>query len=81
MTDRVCEKATPTVPFGKEPVAIFGAALIVIDKDLFAVLLALSVTRKVTAVGPPAVVGIPEITPLELRDNPAGNVPEVIVQV
>jgi hypothetical protein len=52
----------------------------VIDKDLFAVLLVLSVTWKVIEVGPPAVIGVPEITPLELRYNPEGNVPEVIVQ-
>jgi hypothetical protein len=53
----------------------------VIDIDLVTVLLTLSVTWKVTEVGSPAVVGVPEITPLELRDNPEGNVPEVIVQV
>jgi hypothetical protein len=52
----------------------------VIDKDLLAVLLALSVTWKVMEVGPPVVVGVPEITPLELKYNPEGNVPEVIVQ-
>jgi len=52
----------------------------VIDKDLFAVLLVLSVTCKVTEVGPPAVVGVPEITPPELRDNPAGKLPAVIAQ-
>ena len=32
-------------------------------------------------VGPPAVVGVPEITPLELSDSPLGNVPEDIDQV
>jgi hypothetical protein len=29
----------------------------------------------------PAVVGVPEMTPLVLRVNPAGKVPETIVQV
>ena len=55
--------------------------LIVIGRDALAVALVLSVTLKVMEVGPPAVVGVPEITPLELSDNPAGKVPEVIVQV
>jgi hypothetical protein len=55
--------------------------LIVIDRDLEAVALVLSVTLKVMEVGPPAAVGVPEITPLELSDNPAGNDPEVIDQV
>ena len=60
---------------------ILGDALIVIDRVFVAFKLVLSVTWKVTEVGSPAVVGVPEITPLELRDNPEGNVPEVIVQV
>jgi hypothetical protein len=61
---------------------ILGAVLfIVIDRTCVAVALALSVTLKVIEVGPPAVVGVPEITPLELRDNPAGNVPEAIDHV
>ena len=50
--------------------------LIVIDTDFVTVALALSVTRKVAEVGPPEVVGVPEIAPLELSDKPAGNVPE-----
>jgi hypothetical protein len=58
-----------------------AALLTVIDRDLEAVALALSVTRKVTEVGPPTAVGVPEITPLELSDNPVGNDPEVIDQV
>jgi hypothetical protein len=58
-----------------------AALLTVIDRDLEAVALALSVTRKVTEVGPPAAVGVPEITPLELIDNPIGNVPDAIVQL
>jgi hypothetical protein len=57
------------------------ALLIVNDKAFVAVTLVLSVTRKVTEVGPPAVVGVPEITPLELSDNPAGKVPEAIDHV
>jgi hypothetical protein len=53
----------------------------VIDKTLVAVRLLLSVTFKVMEVGPLAVVGVPEITPLELRESPAGSVPEAIVHV
>ena len=58
-----------------------AALLIVIDRDLEAVALVLSVTLKVMEVGPPAAVGVPEITPLELSDSPAGNDPEAIDQV
>jgi hypothetical protein len=71
----------PIVKADNELDVILGAALIVIGRDLFAVAVAVSVTWKLTDVGPPAVVGIPEITPPELRDNPAGSVPEAIVQV
>jgi hypothetical protein len=77
---RVCEEATPTVQDGNELVVILGDALIVIERGLVAVALVLSVTWKVTEVGPPAVVGVPEITPLERSDSPAGKVPEAIVQ-
>jgi hypothetical protein len=35
----------------------------------------------VTEVGPPAAVGIPEITPAELSDNPTGNVPDTADQI
>ena len=55
--------------------------MMVSDRDFAAVAFELSVTRKVTEVGPPAIVGVPEITPLELSDSPAGNVPEAIVQL
>ena len=71
----------PTVQVGNELVVILGRLLMVIDSDLVALALVPSVTRKVTAVGPPAVVGVPEITPLALSDNPAGNVPEAIDHV
>ena len=53
----------------------------VMERDCVAVNLLASVTLKVTEVGPPAVVGVPEITPLELRESPVGNVPEAIVQL
>ena len=76
MTDRVCEYVTPTVPLGNEPVPILNGTLIVIDSDFVAAALVLSVTRKVAAVGPPALVGVPEMAPLELSAKPAGNVPE-----
>ena len=55
--------------------------LIVIDRTFVAVALVLSVTLNVMEVGPPAVVGVPEIMPLELSDSPAGKVPEDIDQV
>ena len=69
------------MPFGSELVVMLGGPLVVIDRDLVAVALVLSVTRKVTAVGPPAVVGVPAITPPALSANPAGSVPEAIDQV
>ena len=69
------------MPFGSELVVMLGGLLIVIDSDLVAVALVLSVTRKVMAVEPPAVVVVPEIIPLALSDSPVGNVPEAIDQV
>ena len=60
---------------------ILREVLIVISRDLVTVMLALSVTLKVMEVGPAAVVGVPEITPLELNNSPGGNVPEAIVQI
>ena len=53
----------------------------VIGNTFVEVPLALSVTLKVKEVGPPAVVGVPLITPLELRVSPTGNVPEVMLQL
>ena len=53
----------------------------VIERDFVAVALAVSVARNVTEVGPPAVVGVPEMTPLELSESPAGRDPEEIAQV
>ena len=70
------------MPFASEPVAMLsGGLLIVIVRILVAEAPALSVTLKVTEVGPPAVVGAPEITPLALSDNPSGKAPEMIDQV
>ena len=60
---------------------ILREVLIVIGRDLVTVVPVLSVTLKVMEVGPPAVVGVPEITPLEPSDSPAGNDPEAIDQV
>jgi hypothetical protein len=53
----------------------------VIDKDFVAVALVKSATWNVMEVGPPAAVGVPETTPLELSDSPAGSEPETIDQV
>jgi hypothetical protein len=74
--DKVCEYVTPTVPLGSELVPILKGMLIVIDRDFVTAAPVLSVTRKITEVGPPAIVGVPEMVPLELSDKPAGNVPE-----
>ena len=46
------------------------------ERDCVAVKLLVSVTLKVTEVGLPAAVGVPEITPLELSVSPAGSEPE-----
>ncbi len=51
-----------------------------IERDLVAVLAAASVTFMVKP-EVPAVVGVPEITPAELRVKPAGRVPADIDQV
>ena len=58
-----------------------GTLLIVIGSDIVAVIFVLSVTWKVTGVGPPAVRGVPEIIPPALSDSPAGKLPEDIVHV
>ena len=42
---------------------------------------ALSVTLNVIATELQDVVGVPEITPPELSDSPAGNVPKVIAHL
>ena len=68
------------MPFGNEIVVIRGGGMIVIARDFVAVVFILSVTWKVTEIELPAVVGIPEITPPPLSDNPKGNVPDVMVQ-
>ena len=81
MAVSVWEYAAPTVPFGNALVLILRGVIIVIDNDFVAVTPVRSVTLKVTEVGPPAAVGVPEITPLELSDSPAGNEPDVIDQV
>ncbi len=60
---------------------MLGGLLMLIDRDFTPVALMLSVTWKVMEVGPPAVVGVPEMTPLELSDSPAGNIPEVTAHV
>ena len=60
---------------------MLGGVITVMERDCVAVKLLASVTLKVTEVGPTAVVGVPEITPLALSVRPAGNVPEAIVQL
>jgi phosphohistidine swiveling domain-containing protein len=73
--------AVPTVPFGNVAVVIVGAipsptAVIVMDNGLVlfpAALVALTVKLDV-----PAVVGVPEITPVPARLKPAGNEPSIL---
>ena len=69
------------MPAGSEAVVIAGAALMVIDRVCVVVPPAVSValTMKVYV---PAVVGVPEIAPLdELSDRPVGRGPADIDQV
>jgi hypothetical protein len=66
----------PTVPFGKLAVVIERAAgAMVIDNCFVALRDAPSVTRTVNVEFPDA-VGVPLIAPLELRDSPAGRLPD-----
>ena len=62
-------------------VVITGTVAIVIAKPVLAVPPTLSDRPTVKPIGPPAVVGVPAITPPVERVNPAGNVPETNVQV
>lgn len=71
--------ALATVPVAFPPVDADG--LTAIDIDWVAVALLLSVTLKVTEVAAQAAVGVPEIVPIELSDNPPGKVPELIVHL
>ena len=69
------------MPLGNEAVEIANwVLLIVIVRAFVAVADILSFTWKVMEVVL-AVVGVPEMTPLELNANPAGNVPEATAQV
>jgi hypothetical protein len=59
-----------------------GAILMVIESTLVTEPPMLSVTLKVMEVGPPAVVGVPLIMPVEAaRDKPSGREPKVMLQV
>jgi hypothetical protein len=78
------EYAVPAVPPGRDVVVTVGgcgAAATAMLKALVPVLFAASVTWTVNE-AVPAVVGVPEITPVEAtRLNPAGNVPALKLQV
>ena len=79
---RVWLYGTVTSPLGSgEVVVIDGAAMMVIDSGVVTQLPALSATLKVPVVGPPAVVGVPLITPSEPSDSPPGKAPDCIDQV
>ena len=59
-----------------------SAAVIVIDRDFVLVPPTLSFALKVMLVGPPALVGVPVIAPVEaFSDSPAGRDPAVIDHV
>ena len=59
-----------------------GAMLMVIESALVTEPPMLSVTLKVMKVGPPAVVGVPLMMPVEgARDKPSGREPDVMLQV
>jgi hypothetical protein len=75
------EYPAPTVPFGRLAVATASAgAVIVIVKLPDAVALAESVTVTVK-VELPAAVGVPEIAPSAVIDNPFGRLPDMIDQL
>ena len=76
--------ATPMVPIaGGAPLVITGAAeagLTVIEK--FCVAAGLTPLVAVTVpVNTPLLVGVPDITPAELKLNPVGKLPEVTLNV
>jgi hypothetical protein len=61
---------------------ILGPAIMLRVSILEAVPPAASVTLKVREVGPPAVVGVPLMMPVEAaRDKPVGRTPDVMLQV
>ncbi len=75
MAVRVCEYAVPTVPaVSVVEVMVSGAGLTTIDKPIVALAEEASVTTAVK-LKVPMRVGVPEITPTELRVRPLGNVP------
>jgi hypothetical protein len=80
----VVEYAVPAVPPGNDVVVTFGgcaAAATATLKAFVPVLFAASVTCTVNDTVP-AVVGVPEITPVDAaRPNPAGSVPVVTLQL
>ena len=63
-------------------VLMVGAALMVIESALVTEPPRLSITLKVMEVGPPAVVGVPLMMPVEAaRDKPSGREPKVMLHV
>jgi hypothetical protein len=69
------EYAAPAIPPGREAVVMLRFDVTVRLNACVAVPLAASVTLAVNA-NVPALVGVPEIVPLELRDTPGGSEPE-----
>jgi len=71
----------PTCPSGNDVVVITtGAAAILIENALLAVVELLSVALTVKF-AVPAADGVPLICPAELSDRPGGNAPDVIDHV
>ena len=60
---------------------ITGPAIIVIARLALPLPPKPSMTVAVNVVGPPAVVGVPDITPVVLSAKPEGRLPDVTVQV
>lgn len=60
---------------------VSGNSPMVIDDTKLATAFVLSVSWKVTKAVLPDIIGVPETTPSELSDSPAGNFPETIFQM
>jgi hypothetical protein len=60
---------------------IVGPLTIVMDMLALAMAPILSVTLTTAVTGPPMVVGMPDITPVELRLSPLGRLPDCSAQL
>ncbi len=76
MATRFWLYALPTDPLASETVLITSAELMVSENALSTKAAEESVSRTVTLVGPPAIVGVPLITPPVLSVRPVGSAPD-----